>query len=147
MRLSRNPIIFCLATIILIVACSQNNDYKADSKDDEHAHPADTENATVETPQAIETGEALPVINREHYHTVEIKQMKFIPDELAVRKGDTVVWVNNGITLHDVTEQPSSAWSSKPIPVGSSWTTIVEETAEYYCSLHVVMKGSIVVQD
>lgn len=145
MRLSRNPIIFCLATIILIVACSQNDDYSADSTE-EHTHPANTEDATFDT-QAIETGEALPVINRENYHTVEIKQMKFNPDKLIIRKGDTVVWVNNGITIHDVTEQPSSAWSSKPIPVGSSWTTIVEETAEYYCSLHVVMKGSIVVQD
>ena len=27
-------------------------------------------------------------------HIVEIKKMKFIPEELVLNKGDTVVWIN-----------------------------------------------------
>ena len=53
-------------------------------------------------------------------HIVEIKQMKFQPAELIVQKGDTVVWINNDIVAHDVTEEPSKAWTSSLMPVGKS---------------------------
>ena len=79
-------------------------------------------------------------------HTVEIKQMKFQPAELIVQKGDTVVWINNDIVAHDVTEEPNKAWSSSVMPVGESWSLVVTQSADYYCSFHVVMKGKLVVQ-
>jgi plastocyanin len=43
--------------------------------------------------------------NTESFHTVEIKQMKFVPDVLHVHAGDTVLWINSDITDHDVTEE------------------------------------------
>ena len=89
---------------------------------------------------------ALPVINRIHYHTIEIKQMKFHPAELNIARGDTVVWVNNGITSHDVTEQPANKWNSPSMPVGTSWQMIATESADYNCSIHVVMKGKLVIR-
>ena len=79
-------------------------------------------------------------------HTVEIKQMKFQPAELIVQKGDTVVWINNDIVAHDVTEEPSKAWTSSLLPVGQSWSLVVTQSADYYCSIHVVMKGKLIVQ-
>lgn len=79
-------------------------------------------------------------------HTVEIKQMKFQPAELIVQKGDTVVWINNDIVAHDVTEEPGKAWTSSLMPVGQSWSMVVNESADYYCSIHVVMKGRLIVQ-
>ena len=88
----------------------------------------------------------LAVINRPGYHTIEIKQMKFFPAELKVESGDTVVWVNNGITAHDVTQQPSGAWTSSPIAVGKSWSMVVSENSDYYCSIHVVMTGKLIVE-
>lgn len=97
------------------------------------------------TPVTNDSG-AMPVINRPHYHTVEIKQMKFNPQELVVSKGDTVVWVNNGITAHDVTAQPEAKWTSSSMPVGGSWQMIVNESSDYYCSIHVVMKGKLVMK-
>ena len=79
-------------------------------------------------------------------HTVEIKQMKFQPAELIVQKGDTVVWINNDIVPHDVTEESKKVWTSSLMPVGASWRLVVNESAGYYCSIHVVMKGKLVVQ-
>lgn len=79
-------------------------------------------------------------------YTVEIKQMKFQPAELVVQKGDTVVWINNDIVAHDVTEESIKAWTSSLMPVGQSWSLVVTQSADYYCSIHVVMKGKLVVQ-
>ncbi len=84
--------------------------------------------------------------NMPKVHTVEIKQMKFQPAELIVQKGDTVVWINNDIVTHDVTEQSSKAWTSSLMPAGQSWSLVVTQSADYYCSIHVVMKGKLTVQ-
>ncbi len=88
-----------------------------------------------------ETEKVIPKV-----HTVEIKQMQFQPAELMVQKGDTVVWINNDIVAHDVTEDPGKAWTSSLMPVGESWKMVVNESVDYYCSIHVVMKGKLVVQ-
>src|SRR5689334_23003779 len=79
-------------------------------------------------------------------HTVEIKQMKFQPAELIVQKGDTVIWINNDIVAHDVTEQSNKEWTSSLMPVGQSWSLVVTQSADYYCSIHVVMKGKLIVE-
>ena len=79
-------------------------------------------------------------------HTVEIKDMKFQPADLIVQKGDTVVWINKDLVAHDVTEESSKAWSSSLMPAGQSWRFVVTQSADYYCSIHVVMKGKLRVQ-
>ncbi len=78
-------------------------------------------------------------------HTVLIKKMKFIPEVLNVKKGDTVVWINNDFYPHDVSKYDDNAWHSSPLDKGESWSKVVTETEEYYCSLHVVMRGKIIV--
>jgi plastocyanin len=83
--------------------------------------------------------------NEPKTHIVEIRQMKFEPQEVRVRTGDRVVWINKDITNHDVTEQSKKAWASSPLTTGQSWSLVVTRTADYYCNLHQVMKGKIVV--
>ena len=90
---------------------------------------------------ATETEKTIPKV-----HTVEIKQMRFQPAELIVEKGDTVVWINNDIVAHDVTEESSKVWTSSLMPVGKSWRLAVTQSADYYCSIHMVMKGKLIVQ-
>lgn len=80
-------------------------------------------------------------------HTVEIKEMKFQPAEISVRKGDTIVWINKDFVAHDVTEEATQAWSSSVIPNGGSWSMAVTESADYFCTIHQVMKGKIVVEE
>jgi plastocyanin len=79
-------------------------------------------------------------------HTVEIKQMQFQPAELTVQKGDTVVWINKDIVAHDVTEESNKAWTSSILPSGKSWSMVATQSSNYYCSIHVVMKGKLIVQ-
>ena len=76
-------------------------------------------------------------------YIVEIKDMKFNPDELTVNKGDTVLWVNSDIVAHDVTEEETKAWSSSVIEPGNAWKMEIEKSVDYYCSIHVIMKGKI----
>ncbi len=79
-------------------------------------------------------------------HVVEIKQMMFQPSEVKVQKGDQVLWINKDITDHDVTEQTTKAWASSPLSKGESWSLTVTKTTDYYCNLHQVMKGKIIVE-
>lgn len=78
-------------------------------------------------------------------HIVDIKQMRFEPQEIKVQKGDRVVWINKDFTSHDVTEESKKIWSSSPLTTGQSWSLVATQTADYYCSLHQVMKGKIIV--
>lgn len=79
-------------------------------------------------------------------HTVEIRQMQFQPSELTVQKGDTVVFINNDMVEHDVTEEKNKTWSSSPLPVGKSYSLVVNQSADYYCTIHPVMKGKLLVR-
>ncbi len=80
-------------------------------------------------------------------HTILIKKMKFIPEELHVNKGDTVIWINKDFYPHDVSKYDNNTWNSSPLNKGESWSKVVTETEEYYCSLHVVMKGKIILNN
>lgn len=77
--------------------------------------------------------------------TVEIKQMTFIPQEIAVNKGGKVVFINRDMVTHDITEM-NKTWHSSALKVGESWVFIAEKTVGYFCSIHPVMKGRIVVR-
>jgi len=79
-------------------------------------------------------------------YIIEIKQMKFIPDKLVLNKGDTVIWINKDFFSHDVTELKNKEWSSSEMQKGASWKKVITKSAKYYCSLHVVMKGSLLVK-
>jgi plastocyanin len=79
-------------------------------------------------------------------HSVEITQMKFFPAELKVKKGDRVVFVNHDLVTHDVTEEAKKTWSSSPLATDQTWVLVVTETVNYFCSIHPVMKGKIVVE-
>jgi len=79
-------------------------------------------------------------------HTIEMAQMKFNPAELKVKKGDKIVFVNHDIVDHDVTEESKKSWNSSPMADGQTWTLVATETVDYYCSIHPVMKGKIIVE-
>jgi plastocyanin len=81
-----------------------------------------------------------------HKYTVEIAQMKFSPSELRVEKGDSIVFANHDIVVHDVTDEKTKKWKSSFLQPGDSWTLVVEESSDYFCSIHVVMKGKIIVE-
>jgi plastocyanin len=78
--------------------------------------------------------------------TIEIQSMKFKPEEIYVHKGDTVIWDNQDLVAHCVTEDPGKAWTSLEIEPGNTWKKVVDKSTNYYCAIHLVMKGRIVVE-
>jgi plastocyanin len=126
-----------LIVFLLTLGCntSSNNDTPEFIKDEKVTAPI-AENIKLDS----------TIKNTSSFHTVEIKQMKFQPSELKLHKGDTVLWINKDITDHDVTEENKKAWTSSKLPMGKSWNMVVEESANYFCSMHVVMKGKLIVE-
>ena len=85
-------------------------------------------------------------LHRDHspaVHVVEIRQMKFIPEEITISRGDSVVWINKDIVPHDVTELEEKQWKSDILRNNDRYTTVIEENTTYYCTLHPGMKGII----
>jgi plastocyanin len=77
--------------------------------------------------------------------TVLIKDMKFVPAVIKVHKGDMIIWFNQDMVGHCVTEEKHNAWTSSTIAAGDSWGMKAEISADYYCAIHKVMKGKIIV--
>jgi plastocyanin len=79
-------------------------------------------------------------------HVVEIRGMAFHPDSVTVRVGDTVVWVNQDIVPHTATAK--SGWDTGQLANGATGTYVVQKSGveSYFCRLHPVMVGWIVVR-
>lgn len=71
--------------------------------------------------------------------------MKFNPATITVKKGDQVTFINKDIVAHNATEIHNT-WASTLLQTGQSWSFIPEKTSEYYCTVHQVMKGDIIVK-
>lgn len=84
--------------------------------------------------------------NKPGVYIVSISKMKFNPEEIKVHKGDTVIWENEDLVPHCVTELNNKAWTSSIIPPGGSWKMAVKQSADYFCAIHQVMKGKIEVE-
>ena len=78
-------------------------------------------------------------------HVVTIENMKFNPITISINKGDQVTFINKDIVGHNATEV-SKVWASPMLQTGQSWTFTPEKTSDYYCTVHVVMKGKIIVK-
>ena len=77
-------------------------------------------------------------------HIIEIQELKFIPNEIHVKPGDIVQWVNNDFIPHTATGNDKK-WDSELIKANTSWQmTVNKETFEnYFYVYHPGMKGKI----
>lgn len=78
--------------------------------------------------------------------TVVIKQMQFTPAELNVKAGDTVIFINNDIVDHNVTQDKTNGFYSDTLAVGKSWKLAVTDSASYFCSIHPSMRGKLLLK-
>ncbi|RUL62633.1 hypothetical protein EKH79_16870 [Dyella dinghuensis] len=81
-------------------------------------------------------------------YRVEIHGFAFSPKTLSVPAGARVVWVNSDDEPHVVTSAGSLFTSSKALDTGDSFSTTFQKpgTYAYYCSIHPMMVGTIIVQ-
>jgi plastocyanin len=80
-------------------------------------------------------------------HTVTIDGTQFKPDDLTIKTGDSVVWVNHDPFPHTATAA-GGAFDSKEIAPDKSWTYTATAKGElaYTCTFHPTMKGVVRVQ-
>ena len=79
-------------------------------------------------------------------HRVVIQGLLYRPETLDVRRGDTVVWVNDDPMPHTVTA--AGEFDSRTIDAGKSWRFVARRagTYSYVCTLHSNMHGSLKVE-
>jgi plastocyanin len=79
-------------------------------------------------------------------HTVVIEGVKYTPDALTIKRGDTVVWVNKDPFPHTVTAK--GTFDSHEIAAGKSWKLVAHKAGEYAytCTLHPNMMGTLKVE-
>ncbi len=76
---------------------------------------------------------------------VFIKDFKFGPPEITVKKGDTVTWINNDPMAHTV---KFGSFESGLLSTGQSFSHIFNDPGdfEYACGVHPSMKGKVIVK-
>lgn len=77
---------------------------------------------------------------------VEMRNMAFIPQNLEVRAGETVTWVNSDGVPHTVTGD--GGLDSARMAQGDSYRFTFEEPGQYRyrCSIHPTMEALVVVR-
>lgn len=97
------------------------------------------------TPFAAGTGTAAST-GKPETHRVVIDGLKYEPETLTVKRGDTVIWTNKDPFPHTVTA--AGKFDSHDIAAGASWKYVARVAGEYayICTLHTTMKGVLRVE-
>jgi plastocyanin len=81
-------------------------------------------------------------------HHVDIRLMQYVPAELSVAVGDTVVWTNHDVVPHTVTSvEPSAAsFDSGQLAANQQWQMKVTAAGvhPYVCTFHPTMRATVV---
>ncbi|MGA2568232.1 MAG: cupredoxin family copper-binding protein [Pseudolabrys sp.] len=100
-------------------------------------------------PSAFALLAALAVACPAHAATIEVKidNFTFNPQQITVKAGDTVTWTNHDDIPHTVTSK-TMAFRSKALDSDDkfSFTFTAPGSYAYFCSLHPMMTGTIVVE-
>jgi plastocyanin len=78
---------------------------------------------------------------------VDIKDMKFVPANAPVAKGDTVEWTNRMGFPHTVKPDNNEFPSSGAIAPNKTYSHVFDTagTVAYHCEIHPIMKGKVTV--
>jgi plastocyanin len=79
---------------------------------------------------------------------VRMKNIKFVPETVTAKVGQTIRWVNNDSVAHDVTAKSGADFASDSIGKGEAFEAKVEKPGKiaYECTIHAGQKGTIDVQ-
>lgn len=79
-------------------------------------------------------------------HLVTIEGMRFTPQVVQARPGDTITWQNRDLVAHNVTGKAIQLRSNDLAP-GQSWRYTVQGASfDYVCTLHPMMTGRVEVE-
>jgi amicyanin len=131
-------IIIVVGGIALASTMKQSDDKTTHSSEDMNMPSSETTTKS-ETPQAA--------------NAVVIRDYKYSPTPITVKKGTTVTWTNQDAARHNVVVdegEPAGGPTDGPL-IGKgetySFTFNTVGTFNYHCSPHPYMKGSVVVTE
>jgi len=81
-------------------------------------------------------------------NSVEIKNFAFVPSEITIKSGETIVWTNKDSTSHTITSDSGSEISSPSLSNGQTYSHTFNSAGafDYHCSIHPSMKGKVIVE-
>jgi plastocyanin len=102
----------------------------------------------ISAPLALLRAQPAPAPAGPKKHAVSIKEMKFAPDSLEIKAGDTVVWTNNDDRDHILVEA-ANAFKSDNIKPGKTFSYKFDKAGKfsYSCTYHPREKGTITVTE
>ncbi len=79
---------------------------------------------------------------------ITIKNFAFSPSSMTISKGSKVTWTNEDSAPHTVTSDSGTVLNSATLHSGDSFsfTFNTAGTFTYYCSIHPMMKGTVIVE-
>jgi plastocyanin len=79
---------------------------------------------------------------------VAIKDIRFVPEKLTARTGQTVVWTNQDDVEHDVKATKGADFESKPLSKGDTYEAKLTKAGsiDYLCTIHPSQRGKITVE-
>jgi plastocyanin len=79
---------------------------------------------------------------------VSMEGIKFAPDSISVKAGDTVTWTNNDTVGHDVTGDKFKSGEPGAMQNGDTYDNTFDRagTFEYVCTVHPGMEGAVIVK-
>jgi plastocyanin len=79
---------------------------------------------------------------------VSMEEIKFNPDSVTVKAGDTVTWTNNDTVGHDVTGDDFNSGDPGGLQNGDTFAHAFDKagTFDYVCTVHPGMEGSVTVK-
>jgi len=83
------------------------------------------------------------------HHKVLIRNFTFEPENLTVRKGDTVTWINKDVAPHNITVNEKGNIPTKlssNMLADEMFTMTISDGFDYLCGLHPPMTGKILIQ-
>ena len=79
---------------------------------------------------------------------VTIRTLKYSPETIEIKRGETVEWQNNDLTPHTGTSQSGNELNSEAVEPDATWSHTFSQpgTFPYYCTFHTEMKGTVIVK-
>lgn len=74
---------------------------------------------------------------------VHMAGLKFDPPTLVVKKGTAVLFDNNDVAPHTVTEDSAGGVDSGVVGPSKSFSLVLQRRLVYHCAIHLFMKATV----
>jgi len=127
-----------------LVACGGSDDDSSSSSDTQSHEMSSSEGSA-----STESGEEKDATADGDVAQVNIKDIKFNPEKLTVKVGQTIKWTNNDSIDHTVTATGGADFDSGVLKPGDTFEFTPEAagTIDYECTIHAGQTGSIEVTE